>query len=344
MKTSQSFSRNTLRTDAIVSLGVTAVNATPEGFENLRNLSKLLNTRFRYWEILIVGGAEEILQLSPLLNIIPNLRLIKVREATSTYRRRFILASEAIGDVLIITTGSEMAHLDLMVMIERSIDQGGVVVSRRQKGTVLDPLIGALGRASGFNVSTRELQTTAYPRSILDMLAARSDKDLALRFVPRDASFTIIETQLAKTNKLRRRGLRGMPSRLRLIKKLLVSLAPRVLGYLSVLSILVVLMSLAFILYVLYVWAFVDIVQRGWVTTSLLLSGTAAFIGLAVFCLSTGLQLIVDIVSPDIRNEIIDEIGSVDLFGSVITELNVDYDPSGHEAIKAQDFNSSRDK
>lgn len=337
-----SLSSKVLREDVLVSVGLTAVIPGPKGFDGLRRLSAQLDARFRYWEILVIADAEEVADLAPLFDTVSNLRLLKVRAGTSAYRRRFVLASQAIGDVLAMTTGPEAASLDLVVMIETSLHEGSLVVSRRRKGILLDPVIVALGKASGFHVSTRDMQTTVYPRSILDMLAARSDKDLALRFAPRDASVMITETLMQEEKVLKRRGLRGTGRRLSLIQKLMVNLAPRVLGYLSVLSALVAFMSLLFVFYVFGVWIFVDTVQPGWITTSLLLSGTAAFLGLAIFCLATGLQMIIDLVSPDMGRDVIGETSTVDLFSDVMTELNVDYDPSGREAAQAPEASLSK--
>ena len=325
-----------LREDVLVSVGLTSIILGPEGFDGLRRLSAQLYARFRYWEILVIGDAEEVVDLTPIFGIVPNLRLIEVRAGTSAYRRRSVLASQAIGDVVAMTSGPEAAILDLVAMIETSIDGGSLVVSRRRKGILLDPVISALGKAGGFHVSSRDLQTTIYPRSILNMLAARSDKDLALRFAPRDASIMITETLIPKEKVLERRAMRGTGQRLSLIQKLITNLAPRVLAYMSILSALVVPISLIFVFYVFAVWIFVETVQPGWITTSLLLGGTAAFLGLAIFCLATGLQMIIDLVSPDTAHDVIGETSTVDLFSNVMTELNVDYDSSGRATAQAR--------
>jgi len=320
-----------LREDVLVSVGLTKVNPTADGFRDLRHLSRQIDAHFRYWEILVVADAEEAAELAPLFDIVPNLRLLKVRAGTSTYRRRFVLASQAIGDVLAMTTGPEAAGLDLVAMIETSVAESSLVIGRRRRGSLLDPAIRALGKASGFHVSTRDMQTAVYPRSILDMLAARSDKDLALRFAPRDASVRVSVTLMPEEKVLERRGLRGMGGRLSLIQKLMFNLAPRILGYLSILSALVAFVSMLFVCYVFGIWTFAEKIQPGWITTSLLLGGTAAFLGLAVFCLTSGLQMIIDLVSPDVGLDVIGESSTVDLFSDVMTELNVDYDTSGRE-------------
>jgi len=333
-----------LRDDVLVSVGLTTLTSGSHGFDGVRRLSARLGARFRYWEILVIADEQEAVDFAPLFDIVPNLRLLKVRAGTSAYRRRFVLASQSIGDVVAMTTGPEAASLDLVAMIETSIDEGSLVVSRRPKGNLLEPVIRALGKASGFHVSTRDMQTAVYPRPILDMLSARSDKDLALRFAPRDASVMITETLTIEDKALERRGFRGAWRRLSLIQKLMVNLAPRVLGYLSVLSALVAVLALIFVIYVVGVWTFVKTIQPGWITTSLLLSGTAGFLGMAIFCLASGLQMIIDLVSPDIGRDVIGETSTVDLFSDVMKELNVEYDSSGREAAKAPEPSASQVK
>lgn len=320
-----------LRDDVLVSVGFTLVQPTADGFDVVRRLSGQLAAHFRYWEILVIVDADEAEEIAPLFGIVPNLRMLKVRSGTSTYRRRFVAASQAIGDVLAITAGLEAEIIDLVAMIETSLADESIVISRRRDGNALDPLVGALGKASGFHVSSRDMQTVVYPRALLDMLAARSDKDLALRFAPRDVSIKITEMLVSEKRMLKRRGLQGTTQRFSLIQKLIVNLAPRVLGLLSILSAVVAFASVFFVCYVVGVWVFIANIQPGWITTSLLMSGTAMFLGLSIFCLSSGLQMIIDLVSTDACRDVIDEHSTVDLFSNVMTELNVDYDSSGVE-------------
>lgn len=322
------------RDDVLVSVGFIEVSQTSDEFETLRHISKELDRYFRYWEILVIADAEEYGALSALTELIPNLRLLKVRMGTTMYRKRFVLATQAIGDVLAMTTGGEIESVDLVSMIETSINEASIVVSRRKNGNILDPVIGALGKSSGFHVSTRDMQTIVYPRSLLDILAARFDKELALRFAPHDASVKLTEYVVSKDKLPERRGLSGTGRRLSIIQKLMVNLAPRILGYLSVFSVFVAVVAFFFSGYVFGVWIFVETIQPGWITTSLVLSGTASFLGLAIFCLASGLQMIIDLVSPDRGCDVIDESSSVDLFSEVMTELNVDYDPLESEVAE----------
>lgn len=328
MKEDAAFVLPKRRDDMLVSVGFTLVHPTESSLDFVRYLQGILDAAFRYWEILVIADAEEAVGLAPLFDVVSNLRLIKVRQGTTAYRRRFIIAQHAIGDVVAITSGNEAAGLDLVAMIESSINEASLVISRRRSTSIFDPVIKALGKASGFEVSTRDTQTSVYPRKLLDMLAARHDKDLALRFAPRDPSINIIEVLRVKGHIIERRGLRGTRQRMSLVQKLFVNLASRILGYLTIFAALVAFAALVFTAYVFGVWFFVDSIQPGWITTSLLLTGTGAFLGLSVFCLASGLQLIIDLLSPDTGRDVIDEKSTVDLFSDVMTELNVDEDAS----------------
>lgn len=321
------------RDDVLVSVGFTEVSATQKGFDAIKRVAAQLDQKYRYWEILVLADADEFDALTALFGVVPNLRLLKVRTGTTIYRRRIVLAAQAIGDVLAMSTSVEADSVDLVGMLETAINETSLVVSRRKNGNILDPFIGALGRASGFQVSSRDMQTVVYPRAQLDLLASRSDNYLALRFAPHDASTKVTETVVDASGLPDRRSLQETVRRLSIIQRLIVSLAPRVLGYLSMLSVLLTFMALLFVGYIFGVWIFVDVIQPGWITTSLLLSGTAAFLGLAIFCLASGMQMIIELLSPDQGRDVIEENSSVDLFSDVMTELNVDHDPVASEVV-----------
>ena len=73
-------------------------------------------------------------------------------------------------------------------------------------------------------------------------------------------------------------------------------------------------------------WFVKEDVQPGWLTTSLVLGLTAFFLGCAIFGLSIGLQKLIDLLSADVADDVVDEITSVDLFRAVFDELNIEQD------------------
>jgi len=161
----------------------------------------------------------------------------------------------------------------------------------------------------------------AYPRTLLNVLLHRPDRELALRFAPRDSG---IPVRTVSQGGAAVRSDSGLRARLMLIQKLLTNAAPRVLGVVSVLSVFVSFMAIIYALYVLAAWIILDQVQPGWLTTSLVLSLTALFLGAAIFGLATGLMKLLDLVGGDVVDDILEEQGRTDLFLRVADDLNVD--------------------
>jgi hypothetical protein len=97
-----------------------------------------------------------------------------------------------------------------------------------------------------------------------------------------------------------------------------------VLTVVSLLSLAVVFAGVAFAIYAVVVWATLKTIQPGWFTTSLVLSLTAAFLGVAIFGLSIGLQKVIEALISDAGDDIVDERSTVDMFDQAMKELNVE--------------------
>jgi type IV secretory pathway TrbD component len=284
-------------------------------------LAARIDARYRYWELLAIvdAGVED----NGLLDGVPNLRLLKVRPETGYYRRRVIAASEAIGDLVAIVAIEEIDCLDVVAMIDSARETARIVSGRGAARSLMDPLLRVLGRAGGFDVDTRDMLTAAFPRSLLLRMLALPDPELALRFVPRDAGLSASHW-LTHGAVGRVRSLRQTRRRLSLVRQLLISGAPRVLDWVSVLSALVTVTSVLYALYAVLVWAVSSSVAPGWLTLSLAISMTGAFLAVALFGLSTGLQRIITMIAPDRADDVVDERNGVDLFSQVAQELNIE--------------------
>ena len=90
------------------------------------------------------------------------------------------------------------------------------------------------------------------------------------------------------------------------------------------LSVFVSCIGILYAFYALAAWAILDQVQPGWLTTSLVLSLTAVFLGAAIFGLATGLMKLLDIAGGDVIDDVIEEQGRTDLFLRVANDLNVE--------------------
>jgi hypothetical protein len=246
-----------------------------------------------------------------------------VRPGTPFYRRRAAVASEAIGDVVVLASLDEQPMLDIIAMIELAALKGSIVIGRRDNATLMNPALRVLGRSAGFRVDVRDMLTAAYPRALLNKLLAHPDRQLALRFPPSDSAIPVIWERSCE-GPGRARSFREFGRRLSVVQKLLVSSAPLVLTLVSLLSLLVMFAAFAFAIYAVIIWLTLETVQPGWFTTSLVLSLIAAFLGNAIFGLSIGLQKVIETLSDDAGDDIIDERSAVDMFDQAMKELNVE--------------------
>lgn len=321
------------RDDLLVSVCFAEVRPDAASLAALETLVERLATRFRYWELLLVADADAAPGFAPLMGSLPNVRLLKVRHGAPFYRRRAAAASEAIGDVVVLASVEELPSLDVVEMIEAAESVGSIVIGRRRHGSLLNPALRALGGGAGFRVDVRDMLTAAYPRTLLNRLLAHPDRLLALRFPPADHGIPVLWRD-AEGAEAPRRQLQEVGRRFNLIQRLMVSSAPRVLSLVSVLSVLVILSSLAFSAYAVVVWLTLP-TQPGWFTTSIVLSLTAFFLGCAILGLSMGLQKVIELLSGEVNEDIVDEQASGDLFGQVMQELNVEIDADRAVAIPA---------
>lgn len=314
------------REDVLVSICFADLPADAAGFEAVAALARQFDARFRFREIVVVVEESHEQALLPLVRQVDNLRLFTVGNGTPFYRRRAIAADEAIGDVVMIASLSELPHLDVVAMIERTADEQQMVLATRAAGmvqrTLSSPLV-ALGRAAGFKVNLRDLQTMTVPRTLLNQLLAHPDPDLALRFPPRDVRIPLAFSAASPDMPTHRQSGQTQ-QRLGLLQKLLVYVAPRLLMAVTLSSALLAIMGLLYAFYVVGAWIFVDNLAPGWLTLSAMLSLTALFLGVSIMGLSLGLQQLLARAENDRFDGVLSEVNRIDLFGQVASDLNVD--------------------
>lgn len=318
-----------LREDVLISVCLTEAPDDADTLARLATLAAQLGQRFRYFELLVAIDAEHG-DARTLRGIGANLRILTLRTGISFYRRRAAVAAEAIGDIVVLTTPTELALFDIPDMVDEAIVSSAIIVGRRGRASMFDPALSALGRGAGFRVSMRDMRTAAYPRTLLNRLLAHPDHRLALRFSPVDAGIPVRE-QLPQS--LIPRPREGRLQRLKLLHRLLVSSAPAVLTVVALGGLIVTGVACAFTVYVIVVWATFDFVEPGWFTTSLALSMTALFLGIAFLGLSIGMQKLLEAVSIATDDDVVGEASTIDLFSKVIKELNVEVEVSRNKTL-----------
>ena len=171
------------REDFLVSVCLADPLRPAADLDRLIALAATLDTVFRYWEILIVTNGDDTYDCGALLATIKNLRILRTRSSVPFYRRRVISATEAIGDIVLLTSLEEIVGIDVADVILHAAELDRVIVGRRDRRHLLvDPVLALLGRAGGVRAGTGETLTVVYPRTILNQLLARPDRALALRF------------------------------------------------------------------------------------------------------------------------------------------------------------------
>lgn len=334
----QSESSQKRREDILISVCFADIPKNTNSFDLVRKLASEINDRFAFWEIVVISDADDAEDFMPLVHEVGNLRLFKVRPGTQHYRKRVVVASEAIGDIIALVSADELPFIDLVGMMAKAGESGRIVMAQRNKFFALEHILNAplvaLGHGAGFTVDSRIMQNAIFPRTILNQLLAHPDKELALRFPPRDSDSPVhfVTTEKEKSKPL---NSGGFSRRLTLIHTLLINLAPRLLFYVSIFSALACVTALLYFFYIIGSWLFLPALEPGWLTISLMLSASAFLMGGATFGLSLGLQHLLTRIELERFDDIIDEVNKIDLFDQVAHELNVEVEVSQTENNKA---------
>jgi len=321
-----------LREDIVVSVCFADLSASDEAFETVRKTAQALDSVYRFREIICVVSQAERAAFLPLVEQVRELRLFVAGEASDYYERRVIAAEEAIGDIVVLASVQEIGAIDVLALLDHTERCGEITLATRDAPSRLTtaatlPII-AIGRMAGFKVNLNDLQTSAMPRTAINALLAHKEPRLALRFPPRDARlpFNCVRVDAAHIS---RRRVAGLPRRLVLLQALLVYLAPTMLSLVAVASSLLALLGLAFAGYIVGAYLLVDELAPGWLTTSVMLTISAVFMGISMLGLSLGMSHLLRQQTTRERagaggGDLAEEVNRIDLFGKVRSELNVE--------------------
>lgn len=308
------------REDILVSVCFAETSSSARRAPALTALAEQLSRRFRYWEILVIASGSDAIATE--VPNVSNLRVMKVTPQVNHYRRRQIAASEAIGDVIVLTAFEELEAVDIVAMAETAMkDNVALVATRDGPAGLMEPFLNALGRGSGFQLSAASMQTTILPRPLLSLAMSYPDRQLAMRFLPRDAGIPVWKWPCAY--KGTKRGLRDLPRRLALMHALMSHLASLVLTIVALFAAFAALGSFVFLVYAIVNWLLRETLAEGWLTLSLSIGGSTLFMGIAIFGLAIGLRRLIDLSSAQDRDEVVGEVSSLDFFADLSRELNV---------------------
>lgn len=321
-----------LRDDILVSVCFADADDPETALARIAPVARDLGARYRYWEVLIVNETGREADFEETLIAVPNLRYLSVVRGLDHTQRRVVAASEAIGDIVVLTSVREAGAMDIAAMIDEAHAEDAVVLGQRAATAIAEPVIVALGQASGFRASTRDMQTAAFPRTVLNRLLGDPNPVLALRFPPRDSTVKVLR-RAPDTPAAFARGPSRLSTRFDLLMRMVTDAGPAFLASVAILSGLMFLAAMLFMIYVAIIYLTYPDVAEGWTTLSLAISGMLAFLGAALFAICITLRKVAEIVRGGAVDYLVGERSSVDLFDSVTNALNVDTDGApGEEA------------
>ncbi|MCI5043258.1 MAG: hypothetical protein MRY72_01050 [Aquisalinus sp.] len=313
------------RKDYLLSL-VLVETSLPDGFgHDLKPVLSNLAQSFQYWEIVIVISGIQVSsqELGEHFANLPNVRVLCVWDRAGYYRLRTLGASEAIGDVVIISTLEEARISDLPGLADQSRNTGEpVVVGRPKSLDAFSPMRTSLSSLTGYKLLKSDTHTAAFPRHDLNRILEMPTADLDLRFERQDAMTP--RRRISANRSVSWPVRKGhILQRFALISDLIASSAPRALSAISLLSAIVAVASLLYCTYAIIVYFSGIEVQDGWLTISLVLGLTSFFLSCALGALSLGLVAILDRLSGGRQQVVLEEFSNTDFFRET-NDLNVD--------------------
>ncbi len=299
--------------------------------EAIAALAEYCGQNLRYWEIVYVIGERRrpaIEAASGKLAAIKSLRIVLVRDAISYYRRRMIAASEAIGDVAVLTSFGEAAHAQLLSLAGEAMRTNRVLLGTRPERRLLQPFSHSFLRLiSRYRVQSRDLKTIALPRDHLVAILARPTAPIDLRFERKGGALPYVRKKIEPAGP---GGGAGLTQRLELVAEIVSNSASRFLSIFALASTAVFALAASYGVYAVAVILLQAHVQPGWFSTAIAQSGTAAFFSLGFAAVALGIAHIVDRLDGGARHDIVEEIGNISFYESV-HDLNVELGAGLHK-------------
>ncbi len=264
--------------------------------ENLQTLTALaaeMQTRLRYWEIIYVIGEDRRKELAKnvqQINQISNLRVITVHEQIGRYRRRLIAATEAIGDVVVLSAFEDLNQVDLFALTENVHREGDVAMLHRRSAGILPSFSHSLlSLVSGHRVNRQDMQTMAFSRTALERTINRPGATIDLRFEPKNATINYRRIPCEGSTKGARSRRKSTQERFKLAVELIATSAPRFLKAYAAISVVVLFSALLYAVYVVGVMLVLTDIEQGWFSTNIVQAGSVAFIAGGMAVLSLGI-------------------------------------------------------
>lgn len=298
----------------------------------LEAFAQQLVDTFKYYEVIYVVGESQVDLLQSYatrLSTFRNIRVLVVPSQVNIYRRRVVAASEAIGEVVIISVPSELTIVNYGALSGEAFDSEQIVMARTQrKGFISDFYYPMMRWVSGYRINRQDLKTLAVPRSILTAILARPTAALDLRFEPKRFRYPF------KRLVFESRGVRPLRAPLKeraeLATETISASVSDFLRWYAILSAFALLGSAAYAVYAVIIVLSVKDVQPGWFSTSIILAFAVFLISAALGLISLGVAEIYDRLRGGENSLVTNEISNTSFFAdtqavNVETEDKIGY-------------------
>ncbi|WP_170347070.1 MULTISPECIES: hypothetical protein [Ruegeria] len=308
-----------LRGEYLISIAILAKGDIADIEKTTLEALQFLENTTEFFEILLLVGTTDYdrnRDVFDRLFRLRNLRSLILREGTGEYRAAVIAAMETIGDFAIIVSPDERPLIDLRKIYDTMTSTGASVRLRNpnRAGLPARAAAGLLSLISGYDVDPQILRSAAFHRSHIGWIASRSDREIALRFMPRSGGHSEDVTTLDVDPGQDFRNRRSLYLKFGMAMEILSNSPPSILRFLAMLSFFVSFCSVLFFFYAICLFVFGATLQPGWFTTSIAISGSTALAGLLFGAIATALYQILNRLQDNTGDEVIRELNNTDFF------------------------------
>ena len=244
-----------------------------------------------------------------------NVRCVVLRDGVGDYRTAVVAATQTIGDFVFVIHADEFELINFETMYDAIVEHGRSVALRFNRriglsGRVMGRLLSA---TSGYHVDPTLLRSAVHSRTHIGEIAARADREVALRFMPRGeqrgSDLYVLDVQ--RKGKAPRSSLKsGIGHSLEIFS----NSPPSFYRLMALFSFAITFFAVGFAAYAVSLLLIGVDLQPGWLTTSLAISGSAAFMSLALAGIFSALHQILSLLRDDYGNEIVQDLSNIDLF------------------------------
>lgn len=309
------------------------INDVKYSIFKLKKLSKKLDSSFLYYELIVLVDKNTSNEFIQKLNSINNLRILISKTSLNHYEKREIVALEAIGDFILITSINELDKINPIQLINNSIKSDSLALQSNGGNSIIEKILflplKTLGRILNLHIKDNYTKTIVFTRSILNEILKSDYNILLLRFPPKKFYRS---KDIVKTSKKIERNYDNLPDKVSIIYLGLLKLTPKILKFSTIFSLVTLLISFFYIAYILVIWVKIENIQPGWLTTALSVSGISIFLSYSFFMISIAIQHLLSKNSKNINEDLYSEISSINIYEKAKNNLNIEFNDNDVQA------------